>query len=119
EWDYGELEGLTSAQIQERYPGWNIWVGPWPGGETAAQVSARADRLIRWILSAVTSASVNGRVALVGHGHFSRVRAARWVGQAGGAGAGLDLDTCTWSELGWVRGSRVVRHWNAPVPEPS
>jgi probable phosphoglycerate mutase len=119
EWDYGELEGLTSAQIQERYPGWSIWAGPWPGGETAAQVSARADRLIGWILSAAARASVTGRVALVGHGHFSRVLAARWVGQAVGAGAWLDLDTCTWSELGWVRGSRVVRHWNVPVPASS
>jgi probable phosphoglycerate mutase len=119
EWDYGELEGLTSAQIQERYPGWTIWVGPWPGGETAAQVSARADRLIGWILSAGTSGSVNGRVALVGHGHFSRVLAARWVGQEASAGAWLDLDTCTWSELGWLRESRVVRHWNVPVPASS
>jgi broad specificity phosphatase PhoE len=118
EWDYGELEGLTSAQIQERYPGWSIWVGPWPGGETAAQVSARADRFIGWLLNAATSASGNGRVALVGHGHFSRVLAARWVGQEVSAGAWLDLDTGTWSELGWVRGSRVVRHWNVPVPAP-
>jgi probable phosphoglycerate mutase len=116
EWDYGELEGLTSAQIQERYPGWSIWVGPWPGGETAAQVSARADRVIGWIRRALISATGNGRVALVGHGHFSRVLAARWVGQEVGAGEWLDLHTCTWSELGWVRGSRVIRHWNVPVP---
>jgi probable phosphoglycerate mutase len=116
EWDYGELEGLTWAQIQERYPGWSIWVGPWPGGETAAQVSARADRVIERILTAVTTASAPGRVALVGHGHFSRVLAARWIGQEVTAGEWLDLDTCAWSELGWVRGSRVVRHWNVPLP---
>jgi broad specificity phosphatase PhoE len=116
EWDYGDLEGLTSPQIQARYPGWSIWVGPCPDGETTAQVSARADRVIRSILSAVPSASGTGRVAVVGHGHFSRVLAARWVGQAVSAGEWLDLDTCTWSELGWVRGSRVIRHWNVPVP---
>jgi probable phosphoglycerate mutase len=119
EWDYGELEGLTSAQIQERYPGWNIWAGPWPGGETAAQVSARADRMIGWILGVITSASESGRVVLVGHGHFSRVLAARWVGQEVSAGSWLDLDTCTWSELGWARRARVVRHWNVPVPASS
>ena len=117
EWDYGELEGLTSAQIRERYPGWSIWAGPWPGGETAAQVSARADRVIGWIQSAVPSGSANGQVVVVGHGHFSRVLAARWIGQEVSAGEWLDLDTCTWSELGWVRASRVIRHWNVPVPE--
>jgi broad specificity phosphatase PhoE len=117
EWDYGELEGLTSPQIRERYPGWSIWRGPWPGGETAAQVSARADRVIGWILSALPGGSANGQVVVVGHGHFSRVLAARWIGQEVSAGEWLDLDTCTWSELGWVRASRVIRHWNVPVPE--
>src|SRR5262249_10036087 len=44
EWDYGELEGETSAQIQQRYPGWTVWAGPCPGGETPAEVAGRADR---------------------------------------------------------------------------
>jgi broad specificity phosphatase PhoE len=50
EWDYGDLEGLTSPQIQARYPAWNIWTGPWPEGETSDQVQGRADRLIGRIL---------------------------------------------------------------------
>jgi probable phosphoglycerate mutase len=54
-------------------------------------------------------------VALVGHGHFSRVLAARWIGQHARAGERLDLDTATWSELGWYRERRVLRHWNVPV----
>jgi probable phosphoglycerate mutase len=54
-------------------------------------------------------------VALVGHGHFSRVLAARWIGQEVRAGEWLNLDTATWSELGWYRDVRVVRHWNVPV----
>jgi probable phosphoglycerate mutase len=118
EWDYGELEGLTSAQIQNRYPGWTVWVGPWPGGETAAEVTARADRVIERVLDWARgrAPSAGGRVALVGHGHFSRVLAARWVGEQVHAGEWLDLDTGTWSDLGWVRGSRVLRRWNVPVP---
>ena len=109
EWDYGELEGLTTAQIRQGYPGWSIWQGPWPGGETAAEVVARADRLIDRV-----SERGSRRVALVGHGHFSRVLAARWVGQSVTAGRWLDLDTATWSELGWARGDRVLRQWNVP-----
>jgi broad specificity phosphatase PhoE len=113
EWDYGELAGLTTPQIQERYPGWSIWEGPWPGGETAADVTARAERAIAGVLA--TGAA---RVALVGHGHFSRVLATTWVGEVVGAGRWLDLDTATWSEFGWSHGNRVLRHWNVPVPVP-
>jgi broad specificity phosphatase PhoE len=109
EWDYGDLEGLTAAQIQQRYPGWTIWQGPWPGGETAAEVADRADRVIGRITS-----SGGQRVAVVGHGHFSRALAARWVGAEVGLGQWLDLDTATWSELGWARRTRVLRHWNVP-----
>jgi probable phosphoglycerate mutase len=112
EWDYGELEGLTTPEIQERYPGWSIWDGPWPGGESADEVEARADRLIARILD---DAAGVARLALVGHGHFSRVLSARWVGEPVGSGRWLDLDTATWSELGWSRGARVLRHWNVPA----
>jgi broad specificity phosphatase PhoE len=110
EWDYGELEGLTTAEIQTWLPGWTIWDGPWLGGETSAAVAERADRLLALVLD-----SGAGRVALVGHGHFSRVVAARWVGADVSAGRWLDLDTATLSELGWARGTRVWRHWNIPA----
>jgi probable phosphoglycerate mutase len=119
EWDYGELEGLTAGQIQMRYPGWSIWKGPWPGGETAAEVAARADRVIGGILEASHSFAANIRAAFVGHGHFSRALAARWLGQEVRAGEWLDLHTGTWSELGWYRGSRVLRHWNVPAAYPA
>ena len=116
EWDYGAFEGQTSTQIQERYPGWTVWVGPCPGGETPAEVSARADRVIARILdrAAEESGRCTAQVALVGHGHFSRALAARWVGQEVQVGAWLDLGTATWSQLGWYRKDRVLRHWNVP-----
>src|SRR6185437_14922126 len=44
EWDYGSYEGLTSAQIQRTSPGWTIWNGTPPGGETAEQIGGRVDR---------------------------------------------------------------------------
>jgi broad specificity phosphatase PhoE len=112
EWDYGELEGLTANQIQDRYPGWSIWDGPWPGGETAADVVARADRVIDILLGSGAT-----RIAVVGHGHFSRVLAARWLGQDLSVASQLLLDTATWSHLGWFRGLRVLRHWNVAAPD--
>jgi probable phosphoglycerate mutase len=58
-------------------------------------------------------------LALVGHGHFSRALAARWVGEDVATGAWLNLATATWSELGWHRDERVVQHWNVPVSGPA
>jgi broad specificity phosphatase PhoE len=110
EWDYGDLEGLTTPQIRDRYPGWSIWRGPWPGGETPTEVAGRADRVIGRALAAGT-----GRVALVAHGHILRALAARWLAQPAEAGAWMALDTATVSELGWEHGNRVLRRWNAPV----
>ena len=40
EWNYGDYEGLTSAQIRERHPGWRLWFNGPRGGETADQVRA-------------------------------------------------------------------------------
>jgi broad specificity phosphatase PhoE len=111
EWDYGDLEGLTTPQIQSELPGWSIWTGPWKGGETAQDVVVRADRLIATVLECGAS-----KVALVGHGHFSRVLTARWVQTDVTVGRWLDLDTATVSELGWSRDSRVLHRWNVPAP---
>ena len=110
EWHYGDFEGLTTAEIRQREPGWTIWEGPWHGGESAADVAARADRVIDRMLESGAE-----KVALVGHGHFSRVLAARWVGEDVSMGRWLDLDTGSLSELGWSRDVRVVRRWNAPA----
>lgn len=111
EWDYGDFEGLTSDEIHHRVPGWTIWSGPWPAGETATQVSARADRVVRRILCE----PAGSRVAVVAHGHFLRVLAARWIGEPARHGRFLALDTATFGELGWEHAERVLRRWNAPV----
>ncbi|MGH9115892.1 MAG: histidine phosphatase family protein [Acidimicrobiales bacterium] len=120
EWDYGELEGRTTAAIRESLPGWSIWEGPWRGGETAADVGARADRVIARVLAGGQGkgAGDSRRVVLVGHGHFSRVLGARWVGAGVGAGRWLDLDTASISELGCTPNGRVLRRWNVPGVPP-
>lgn len=106
EWDYGVHEGRTTPEIREEVPGWTIWAGPVPGGEAIAAVAARADRVIARI------EGVEGDVALVAHGHLLRVLAARWLGLAPEAGAGLMLDTGTLSVLSHERDTRALRLWN-------
>src|SRR5690348_15444860 len=46
EWDYGSYDGKTSKQIEAERPGWSLWRDGGPGGETAAEVGARVDRVI-------------------------------------------------------------------------
>jgi probable phosphoglycerate mutase len=107
EWNYGEYEGRTTEQIRSEAPDWTIFSGDPPGGETAADVAARADRVLARAVAA------GGVVALFSHGHFLRVLGARWIGEPVAAGAWLGLDTATLSCLGHEREQRVLRVWNA------
>ena len=111
EWDYGEYEGLTTPQIRAQRPGWNLWRDGCPGGEDAAAVGARADRVIRRALGA------GDDVALFAHGHVLRVLAARWIEHGPSEGARLALSTGSISELGHERETRVVTTWNRVFQE--
>jgi len=113
EWDYGEYEGLTTPQIRESLPGWTVWTHPSPGGETADEVTARADAM----LARVSGLLAAGDVVLVGHGHFSRVLAARWIGLPATAGVHLALDAGCVTVLGHERGVPRLNHLNLlPLP---
>jgi probable phosphoglycerate mutase len=112
EWDYGEYEGRTTPEIREGHPGWTLWRDGVPGGETAAEVGARADRVIAELRPA------DGDAAVFAHGHVLRVLAARWLGLEPGAGRLFALDTATISTLGYERETAVVRSWNErPGPD--
>ncbi|HEY6003986.1 MAG TPA: histidine phosphatase family protein, partial [Anaeromyxobacter sp.] len=74
EWDYGAVEGRTSAEVRGERPGWTIWTGGVPRGETIEAVAARADRVIEEAVAAA------GDVLLFAHGHVLRILAARWLG---------------------------------------
>jgi len=112
EWDYGEYEGITTKQIKESRPGWYLWRDGCPGGETAADVGRRVDRVIEEL------AGLGGDAVLFAHGHVLRVLTARWLGLGSEAGALFALDTGTLSVLGYERETRVIRRWNAPVASP-
>ena len=109
EWNYGDYEGLTTLQIRVTNPGWTIFTGDPPGGETWVQVGARADAII----GRAVAAAEGGDVALFSHGHFLRVLGARWVGLDARDGALLRLDTATICVLGYEHDRRVLRVWNA------
>jgi broad specificity phosphatase PhoE len=106
EWGYGAYEGLTTAEIQVQNPGWTIWTGTPPGGESAEQVGERADCVI------ARATAAEGDVALFGHGHMLRVLAARWLGLEPTGGRLLALSTGSVSVLGYEHETHVVQGWN-------
>jgi probable phosphoglycerate mutase len=113
EWDYGEYEGRTTAEIRAERPGWSVWTDGAPGGESPEEVARRADRVIERCRA--VGAVDGGDVCLVAHAHLLRVLAARWVGLGAADGARLRLDTGTWSVLGYEREAPVVLRWNVPA----
>ncbi len=106
EWDYGDYEGLTTAEIWERRPGWVLWRDGCPGGESPADVGARADGVVAEI------AANDGDVAVFSHGHMLRVLGARWIALAPEGGGRLGLSTAAISVLGHERDTAVIGRWN-------
>lgn len=106
EWDYGDYEGLTTAEIRARAGDWDLWEDGTPGGEQPGEVQRRVDVVVAQL-------SATGGDALVfSHGHLLRALGARWAGLHISAGRVLMFDTGAVSILGWKRDDRVIRHWN-------
>lgn len=107
EWEYGEYEGITSAEIHRTVPGWTVWTGAIPGGETIEQVAARADAVIDRVLAA------DGDCIVFAHGHILRTLTARWCGFDPVEGRRFVLDPATVCILGWEHDSRAILRWNS------
>jgi broad specificity phosphatase PhoE len=106
EWDYGDYEGATTAEIHRSRPGWSLWRDGCPNGETPAEVGARAEHLLAEVRAA------DGDVVVFGHGHMLRVLAARWLGLAPAEGALFALATGTLSTLGYEHETAVILSWS-------
>ncbi len=109
EWDYGQHEGLRSADIRKDAPDWNIWRDGCPGGESPDEVSERADRLIARLCT------MQGTVALFTHGQFGAALAARWIGLKLLEGQHFALNTASVSLLGihlHHLNRRIIELWN-------
>jgi probable phosphoglycerate mutase len=113
EWDYGDYEGLTTSQIQEKRPGWSLWRDGTPNGESVDQAAARTQAVIARALAAP------GDVALFAHGHILRILAACWLAIEPNGGRLFALSTATVSTLGYERETRVITRWNLSVSAQS
>ena len=126
EWNYGDAEGKTTAQMRElRGPQWSVWTSPIVGGESVEQVGERADGVIARAEAAVHPTSQNREVghpesqavALFAHAHILRILAARWLGLPAVDGRMLALGTGSLSVLGHERETRVIERWNRSFEE--
>jgi broad specificity phosphatase PhoE len=108
EWNYGEYEGLRTAEIHAKRPGWQLFLDGCPGGESPEQVGVRAGRVVSHVRA------TKGDVLIFSSGHFLRVLAARWLGIEPAAGRFFMLDTASLSVLGYERSlsQPVIRLWN-------
>jgi probable phosphoglycerate mutase len=108
EWDYGQYEGLTTAEIRRARPGWDLFRDGCPGGESVAAIGGRVDRLLARL------ASCTGRVLLFGHAHMFRVLAARWIDLPPESARYFVLGTASLSLLGYEhnRDEPTIRLWN-------
>jgi broad specificity phosphatase PhoE len=110
EWDYGDYEGLTFSEIQDRSPGWRLCDDGAPSGESAADVGKRADSFLGTLRRDVL---LYGREVLVfAHGHLLCVLAVRWLGLPPNMARLLVLDSSGIGVLGWKRSEPVVERWN-------
>ncbi|HEX4263697.1 MAG TPA: histidine phosphatase family protein [Verrucomicrobiae bacterium] len=108
EWNYGKYEGLRTAEIHAQAPDWQLFRDGCPGGEIAAQVGARADRVLGRVRA------VKGDVLIFSSGHFLRVLAARFLGLEPAGGRFFTLSTASVSILGFENSvsQPVIRLWN-------
>lgn len=107
EWGYGDYEGITTAQIRETVPGWTVWTHESPGGESAAEVTRRLDRVVAKLRGTA------GRSLVFGHGHALRALTARWIDQPVDEGRFFRLDTATVCTLGYEWETPVILRWNS------
>jgi broad specificity phosphatase PhoE len=108
EWNYGDYEGLRTAQIQSQRPGWQLFRDGCPNGESPSQIGARADRVVSRLRE------LEGEVLLFSSGHFLRVLAGRWLGLEPAAGSFFTLKTASLSMLGYENNASwpVIQLWN-------
>lgn len=112
EWDYGDYEGLTSSEIHEKNPHWNLFKEGAPRGESPDQIGQRADQLLKKL------SSYSGRVALFSHGHFLRVLTARFLGLPPEEAKIFVLSVASISILGFQQKQPVLILWNSTAAKP-
>jgi broad specificity phosphatase PhoE len=108
EWNYGEHEGRTTADIRRENPDWELFRDGCPGGEAPNEISKRADSMIARLRA------LESNVLLFSSGHFLRVFATRWLNWEVSMGRYLLLGTASLSIVGYEHNLShpVIRLWN-------
>jgi probable phosphoglycerate mutase len=108
EWNYGDYEGVRTADIHANRPDWELFRDGCPNGESPAEIGARADRVVARVRA------ITGNVLIFSSGHFLRVLAARWLGVEPLIGKYLMLDTASVSALSYEHDlcDPAIRFWN-------
>ena len=115
EWDYGQFEGMITADIRKLQPDWNVFLNGCPGGESPEEVSRRADRVV------LRLRALEGNAAVFSHGHFLRALTARWIGLSVGEGRHFLLHTASLSILGFEHNQMeepAILLWNSVTRSP-
>lgn len=106
EWDYGAYEGLTSKEIAQKEPNWNLFTHPVPGGESLEEIGRRADRCLSKLKC------LSGDIALFSSGHILRVLTARFLDLPPQEGMHWVLSTASLSILSYEHGNPALFLWN-------
>jgi broad specificity phosphatase PhoE len=99
---------LTSDILKDR-PGWELFRDGCPGGESAQDVAAQADRFIARVFG------MTGYVLAFSSGHIIRMIAARWNGLTPAAGGVFFCRPASVGVLGFEHDSReepILQLWN-------
>lgn len=110
EWDYGEYEGCTTAEIQKGRPGWELFRDGCPGGETLSEVAARVSGVLCRLRH--DERLVERPALLFAHGHVLRVLTAVWASFGPAAGRSLPMATGAVGILGWTHAEPALERWN-------
>lgn len=108
EWNYGQYEGLTSSQILQQCPDWDLFRDGCPGGESPEQIGERAYHVLQRIRS------IRGDVLVFSSGHFIRVLAACWLGVGPAGGRFFLLNPASVSALSYEHNLShpAIQLWN-------
>lgn len=107
EWNYGDYEGLTSAQIRKMQPDWELFENGAPHGESPQEIGQRADRFLKKVFD------IPGNVAVFSHGHFLRVLTARYLGLRPQMGKLFVISVASLGILGYEHHQSVIKLWNS------
>jgi broad specificity phosphatase PhoE len=109
EWSYGDIEGRTTAEVQQEHPGWSLWDDGPPHGESVEQVAVRARAVID------RAGAAGGDVLMFAHGHILRILTACWLGLPALTARRFALGTASLGVLGYERDTRAMLRWNLAV----